>query len=188
MKGVHEARESLALSTRRGVPLILSGILFWTIAGIFGSFLPEKMVLWVYIFGVGLVFPVGILLSLAMKIDIFAKGNPLGALAGILGGMQILFAPIIIMLFFKEPSWVPFALGVLNGAHFLPYSWVYGSKTYIFQSVATTVVSTLSGLLFINDSFTVTPFSIVVVFIISAGCLLKEAKTDQVLAKGKASV
>lgn len=45
----------------------------------------------------------------------------------------------------------------------LPYSWAYGSKTYIFQSVATTVVATLSGLLFINAAFTVKPLSIAVV-------------------------
>jgi hypothetical protein len=183
MKNIQQAKHELALSTKRGFPLVLSGLLFWTIAGVLGFFLPEEMTLWVYIFGVGLVFPAGILLSLAMKVDIFAKGNPLGALAGILGGVQILFAPIIIMLFFNEPRWVPFALGVLNGAHFLPYSWVYSSKAYVFQSVATTIVAALSGFLFINSTFVVTPLSIAVVFIISAGFLLKESKRDKFMPK-----
>jgi hypothetical protein len=178
MNGVQEARKALALSTKRGVPLIFAGLLFWFVAGISGLVLPESMVVWVYIFGIGVVFPIGVLISMLFKIDIFAKGNPLGVLAGIVGRMQVFFAPIIIMLFFKDPRWIPFTLGVLNGAHFLPYTWIYNSKTYLFDSITTTIVATGIGAIFINTTIKFTPFTIAAVFLVSILGLLSESKFD----------
>jgi hypothetical protein len=29
------------------------------------------------------------------------------------------------MIVLHQPYWVPFAIGVLAGAHFLPYVWIY---------------------------------------------------------------
>ena len=156
----------------------MAGLLFWLAAGGSAFFLPEEAVVWVYVFGVGVVFPLGILLARLMNIDIFAKGNPLGALAGIIGGVQILFAPIVILLVFREPQWLPFVLGVLNGAHFLPYVWVYDSKTYLFHSVAVTGVAAVTGAVYMSSAFTITPFAIAVVFAITLIGLYAESRKD----------
>ncbi|MCY9669720.1 hypothetical protein M5X11_33220 [Paenibacillus alginolyticus] len=184
MNSVQDAKKNLALSTKRGIPLIISGILFWILAGVCGSLFPQSMVLWVYIFGVGLVFPIGILIAKIMKIDIIAKGNPLGNLAATIGSMQILFAPIIITLYFHEPAWIPFVLGVLNGAHFLPYVWVYNSKTYLLLSLATVVVATVIGLGFLKETFLSTPFCIAAIYLVSAFGLRKECSNDLSILKG----
>jgi hypothetical protein len=37
MTSVREAKKTLAVSTKRGLPLIMGGILFWIIAGVCGS-------------------------------------------------------------------------------------------------------------------------------------------------------
>jgi hypothetical protein len=181
MNSVKEARHTLSLSTKRGLPLILAGLLFWLVAGLSGFILPEKVVVWVYIFGVGVVFPLGILIAAILKIDIFAKGNPLGLLSGTIGGMQILFGPIIIMLYFESPQWIPFALGVLNGAHFLPYAWIYNSKTYLIHSIMTTVVAAGVGVAFLGSTFIVTPLAIAVIFVICIFGLLSESKRDMAI-------
>lgn len=178
MDNVKQAKLALARSTKRGLPLVSAGFLFWIVSGVCGIVLPLTIVQWVYVFGVGVVFPIGLLISFILKIDIFAKGNPLGVLAGIIGGMQILFAPIIIMLVFKEPSWIPFALGVLNGAHFLPYAWIYNSKTYLFHSLATTLVSAIVGAIFIKTTFALTPFAVAFIFLVSLIGLFGESKHD----------
>ena len=178
LDSVLQAKRALARSTKRGFPVILAGLLFWLAAGGSAFFLPEEAVVWVYVFGVGVVFPLGILLARLMNIDIFAKGNPLGALAGIIGGVQILFAPIVILLVFREPQWLPFVLGVLNGAHFLPYVWVYDSKTYLFHSVAVTGVAAVTGAVYMSSAFTITPFAIAVVFAITLIGLYAESRKD----------
>ena len=75
---VQEARQALAVTTKRGIPLIMAGVLFWMFAGISQWIFSDSMVPWVYVYGVGVVFPLGIFLASLMKIDIFAKDNPLG--------------------------------------------------------------------------------------------------------------
>lgn len=178
LNSIKEIKRDLMRTTKRGIPLILAGLLFWGVVGLLGIILPERVTVWGYIFGIGAVFPIGILISTILKIDIFAKGNPLGVLAGIVGGTQILFAPIIIMLLFKSPAWIPFTLGVLNGAHFLPYAWIYNSKTYLFHSVATTIVASIIGSIFLADTFIITPFCIAGMFVICIFGLLAEGKSD----------
>lgn len=178
MDGVYQAKQALARSTKRGFPVILSGLLFWLAAGGAAFFLPEEAIVWVYVFGVGVVFPLGILLARLMNIDLFAKGNPLGPLAGVIGAVQILFVPIVLMLVYYEPRWLPFVLGVLNGAHFLPYVWVYNSKTYLFHSVATTGIATVVGVAYMTSTFTVTPFAVAAVFVITLIGLWMESGKD----------
>lgn len=178
MNNVQETKIALALSTKRGIPLILAGILFWVIAGVSGAFLPQRIAVFVYLFGVGLVFPLGILISKIMKIDLFANENPLGALAGLIAGMQVLFAPIIIMLYFLEPDGIPFALGVLTGAHFLPYTWIYNSKAYLFLSISTVITASIVGTIFQNAAFVLTPFAIAVIYILTVVGLWKESGND----------
>ena len=43
-----------------------------------GFVLSEKQVVWVYLIGMGCVFPFGLMIAAILKIDMFAKGNPLG--------------------------------------------------------------------------------------------------------------
>ena len=43
-----------------------------------GFVLSEKQVVWVYLIGMGCVFPFGLMIGAILKIDMFAKGNPLG--------------------------------------------------------------------------------------------------------------
>ncbi|EJV70395.1 hypothetical protein IEM_00928 [Bacillus cereus BAG6O-2] len=75
---VSEAKKDLAQKTKRGFPVVLAGFLFWIIASITGVVLSEKQVVWVYLIGMGCVFPFGLMLAAILKIDMFAKGNPLG--------------------------------------------------------------------------------------------------------------
>ena len=44
------------------------------------------------------------------------------------------------LVFSFAPEWAPFALAVLFGSHFLPYTWLYRSAGYGFLAVATTLV------------------------------------------------
>lgn len=99
-----------------------------------------------YLIGAGMLFPLGIFVSNLFKIDFVAKGNPLANIAGVVGGMQILFAPILILIFMEKIEWLPFFVAVLTGTHFLPFSALYNSASYIFQSVAVIICSPSIGL------------------------------------------
>jgi hypothetical protein len=170
-----ELSTGLASSSKRGLPMIFTGVLFWLVAGLAG-FLDHAITVWVYLYGIGVIFPVGILVAKLMKLDMLAADNPLAVLSGVVGGMQILFAPVILLILFQLPDYIPFAVGVLTGAHFLPFAVIYKSKAYIFQSIATVAGAAFTGFVFHEITFLITPFTLMAVYIITCLWLVKENK------------
>ena len=144
---VSEAKKDLAIKTKRGLPIILAGVLFWIVMSIMGFVLSEKQVVWVYLIGMGCVFPFGLMIAAILKIDMFAKGNPLGVLAGLIGGINVLNIPLVLLAYFQFPEWLPFVVAMLIGVHFIPYVWIYESKSYGLLSVGTVFVTSVCGIL-----------------------------------------
>ncbi|PGM90813.1 DUF7010 family protein [Bacillus cereus] len=179
---ISEAKRDLAQKTKKGFPVIIAGLLFWIVASITGVLLSEKQVVWVYLIGMGCVFPFGLMLAAILKIDMFAKGNPLGTLAGIIGGINVLNIPFVLLAYFQFPEWLPFVVAMLIGVHFLPYVWIYESKSYGFLSVGTVLVTSVSGIIFAEKGFIVIPIAVTVVYfitLISVSLENKKAENDQ---------
>ncbi len=130
-------REDLAARSGRGVPTIAAGAGLWTTFGVTGLVLSDVGVLAVFcLAGAGLLWPFSLLIARAQRLDPFARGNPLGQLAGLLGAVQILFIPVMIGVYRLDPGSVPWTLAVLVGAHLLPFAWVYSSRAYLCCSLA----------------------------------------------------
>ncbi|EJS06017.1 hypothetical protein IKO_02673 [Bacillus cereus VDM034] len=179
---ISEARRDLAQKTKKGFPVILAGLLLWSIASITGVFLSEKQVVWVYLIGMGCVFPFGLMLAAVLKIDMFAKGNPLGTLAGVIGGINVLNIPFVLLAYFQFPEWLPFVVAMLIGVHFVPYVWIYESKSYGLLSVGTVLVTSVCGILFAEKGFIVIPMAVTVIYfitLISLSIENKKAENDQ---------
>ncbi len=89
------------------------------------------------------------MIAAILKIDMFAKGNPLGGvLAGLIGGINVLNIPLVLLAYFQFPEWLPFVVAMLIGVHFIPYVWIYESKSYGLLSVGTVFVTSVCGILF----------------------------------------
>ena len=171
-----ELRMELSAEAGKGYPMFIAGVIFWLLMGVGGFFVPQQIMVWVYLFGIGLVLPLGILVSKVIHVNFLATHNPLSTIGGLVGGIQIFFAPIIILVAYQQPDWIPFIIGVLTGAHFLPYVAIYQSKAYIFQTVATVVAASLIGFGLMDQAYLLIPFSLVIVYSITLFWLLKEAK------------
>ncbi|MFK4292801.1 hypothetical protein ABH955_000340 [Bacillus sp. RC240] len=179
---ISEAKRDLAQKTKKGFPVIIAGLLFWIVASITGVLLSERQVVWVYLIGMGCVFPFGLMIAAILKIDMFAKGNPLGTLAGVIGGINVLNIPFVLLAYFQFPEWLPFVVAMLIGVHFLPYVWIYESKSYGFLSVGTVLVTSVCGILFAGKGFIVIPMAVTVVYfitLISVSLENKKAENDQ---------
>ncbi|MBM6648378.1 hypothetical protein [Bacillus sp. RIT 809] len=173
---ISEAKRDLAQKTKKGFPVIIAGLLFWIVASITGVLLSEKQVVWVYLIGMGCVFPCGLMIAAILKIDMFAKGNPLGTLAGLIGGINVLNIPFVLLAYFQFPEWLPFVVAMLIGVHFVPYVWIYESKSYGLLSVGTVLVTSVCGILFAEKGFTVIPLAVTVVYFITLISLSIENK------------
>ncbi len=177
---INEAKHDVARRSRRGITTIRAGVVLWTTFGVLGMVLPPSPHrALIYLFGAGMVLPIGMLLAALLKIDLFANGNPLGRLGGVLGGLQLLFIPLMIGAYGATPHAVPWYLGVLVGAHFLPFMWVFNSYAYLFCALATTAVAGLSGLVLPHLTFVVTPFAVAGVLLITVVLLMREIAADE---------
>nr|WP_078544614.1 hypothetical protein [Litchfieldia alkalitelluris] len=155
--------------------MIIVGIFFWLVVGLLSFFnLHIKMHGLLVFIGISMIFPLGMIVSKMMKIDMMAKDNPLSALAGLLGAMQLFFTPILMVIFIDETQLLPFFVAVLTGAHFFPFAWLYKSKAYIFQTVAIIVWAIIFGFIFNSYLFTIFPFILSAVYLITSLWLTKE--------------
>jgi hypothetical protein len=171
-----ELSMELSAEAGKGYPMFIAGIIFWLMMGVGGLFVPQQIMVWVYLFGIGLVLPLGILVSKVVHVNFLATHNPLSTIGGLVGGIQICFAPIIILIAYQQPDWIPFVVGVLTGAHFLPYAAIYQSKGYIFQTVATVLAASVIGFGWMDQAYLLIPFSLIIVYSITLVWLMKEAK------------
>lgn len=170
-----ELRDDLCQKTGRGLNAIVAGIFLWATFTVFGLFVDDAKVLaLVYVFGAGVLFPLSLLVARLMRLDPFAQGNPMGVLAGLLGTVQVLFIPLMIGATIVVPDMVPWFLAVLVGAHFLPFSWVYASRTYIVVAIFMSLSAGAIAWLLPGVVAIAVPATVTILLIIAALLLRKE--------------
>lgn len=179
------AKMRYASMTGRGINNIIAGVLLWGALGLLGLILPETPFIssqWhkaiIYLLGAGLLFPLGLLVGHLMQLDTFAKGHPMAKLSGFVGGMQVLFIPIMLGAYFTSPEHVPWYLASLVGAHFLPFYWVYDSKAYLFGSISLVIVAAWGGFAMLQHSFVIVPFGVMLVLAGMAAHLRRANEQD----------
>lgn len=172
-------KRDIATRSRRGLPNILAGAGLWATFGVLGAVLPDTpQRALIYLCGAGMLLPLGMLVAAIMRVDLFAKGNPLAVLGGYLGGLQMLFIPLMAGAYTATPSFVPWYMGVLVGAHFLPFAWLYDSRAYLIGAIGTTVAAALSGWLLPAATYLVTPFAVTLLLLVMALLLRSEIAAD----------
>ena len=169
----------LSMEAQKGSPMFLAGIVFWSLALIAKFILPESVLVWYYLFGIGCVFPLGILIARLMKVNFLASENPLSVFGGLAGGIQIFFAPLIILIALNQPEWIPFVVGILTGAHFLPFMAIYNSRAYLFQTIATAGAVSIIGFTMMEQAYLYIPIALIIVYATTYGLLRRECRLEQ---------
>lgn len=173
-------RQDLRARTARGSSALLGGIGLWIAFAILGLVLPagpDRAL--IYLFGAGALFPLSLLIARLRGLDPWAQDNPLGTLAGMLGAVQLLYIPVMLGVFFLAPGAVPWFLGVLVGAHLLPFVWVYGGSGYLVAAVGTAAVAGLTGWIVPEHAYTATPLAVAAVLAVAAALVHREGRTDR---------
>lgn len=172
---LEQLKNHLIQDAKKGYPIFIAGALYWLVMGILGFFLEGKMLALCYLLGAGSIFPLGILLSQMLKVNIFSK-NPLGTLGGIVGGIQAFYLPLWIVIYMENYELIPMAIGLLAGSHFLPYVWIYKSKTYLLLTIAMAVISFCLGYVFIEMAFSLLPFLLTIAYLVTSFSLAAETR------------
>ena len=146
---LNELIKDCANRQKKGLHFIISSIVIWLlILGVHLTNLTieQKDILTFCCSAV--LFPLAWMLSKALKIDFEGKGNPLTK-AGILFSVnQMLYILIAMWTLAAVPEKMLMVYAMIFGAHLMPFSWLYQSKSYLVFSIAVPILSLIVGLFY----------------------------------------
>lgn len=177
---LEKMRLDFAMKQKKGLHFILASIVIWSIILLIHKTslsVFEKNLLTFY--STAFLMPLAFIISKFIKIDFYCKGHPL-KYAGILFSVnQILYLPIAMWIAIAVPDKLVMVLGIIFGAHLLPFSWLYKSKTYLLLSIIIPIVVLVIG---IKCPQFIVAIIMVLLEIIFSLCLILE-----ISSKGKVS-
>ena len=177
---LEQLQTDIILTAKKGFPILLSGAIVFLLFTFLPFVFPMKTVYLIWIFGLSVIFPFGILLSKIVNVNVLVTDNPIGTLGGIVAAPQAFFIPVFIIVYMHIPEYLPFTIGLLGGAHFLPYMWIYKSKAYLFVTLTTCISSLILGGFFVELAFTLVPLAISIAYGIGVLLIFRELKANPV--------
>lgn len=89
--------------------------------------------------------PLSFLISKMIKVDFQNKSDPLTNLGVLFSINQILYLLIAMWIYPTIPEKMLMVIAIIFGAHLMPYSWLYKSKSYFVLSIVIPIVALVVG-------------------------------------------
>lgn len=164
---------------KKGAPFMMASVVIWILVTITRMLPVDVMTRNLYTFYCpGLLLPCVLIFSKIIGAHVFKnRNNPFNKLGFINTANQMLYLLIVMWAFNQKPDAMLMLFAMVFGAHLLPFSWLYDSKTYLVMSVITTFGSMLIS--FFADEVYVGSFMIVCQIIMSVLLLVECKKLDR---------
>ncbi len=174
MKELNELIRDCALRQKKGLHFILTSVLIWAlILIVFLTPLTIEQKNLITFCCSAVLFPAAWVLAKVLHIDFEGKGNPLTR-AGILFSVnQMLYILIAMWVFAAVPGKMLMVYAMIFGAHLMPFSWLYRSKSYLVFSIVIPILALIVGLM--CPSYVLAAL-MVVIEAVFACCLHRECK------------
>ena len=136
-----ELKTEAMILQKKGLPFMMASVVIWSAVTIVRTLPVDIMTKNLYTFYCpGLLIPCVIVFSLMIGARPFAKrSNPFNKLGLINTMNQMLYLLIVMWAFNQKPEAMLMLFAMVFGAHLLPFSWLYESKTYFVTSIVTTL-------------------------------------------------
>jgi fumarate reductase subunit D len=171
---LNELIKDCACRQKKGLHFILTSILIWAmICAVHLTDMPIDTKNLITFCCSAVLFPLAWMLSKVLKIDFEGKGNPLTK-AGILFSInQMLYILIVMWVYAAVPEKMVMVYAMVFGAHLMPFSWLYDSRSYMVFSIVVPILSLIVGLIY--PPAVLAALMIVIEAVFSA-CLFQECK------------
>lgn len=171
---LNELIKDCARRQKKGLHFILTSILIWAmICAVHLTDMPIDTKNLITFCCSAVLFPMAWMLSKVLKIDFEGKGNPLTK-AGILFSInQMLYILIVMWVYAAVPEKMVMVYAMVFGAHLMPFSWLYDSRSYMVFSIVVPILSLIVGLIY--PPAVLAALMIVIEAVFSA-CLFQECK------------
>ena len=179
-----ELKKEAMVLQKKGLPFMMASVVIWTAVTIVRSLPVDIMTKNLYTFYCpGLLIPCVLIFSLIIGARPFSKrNNPFNKLGLINTMNQMLYLLIVMWAFNQKPEAMLMLFAMVFGAHLLPFSWLYESKTYLVMSLVTTIGSLLISI-FLPEVY-VGIFMIVCQIVMSVLLLIECRKLDRENVRG----
>jgi len=184
-KTLVQLQDEIIGSAKRGYPILVSAAGFFLLMGTLAGILPTRVLGLAWIFGMMVIFPVGVALGRLAGARVMTTDNPLGTLGGLVAGTQAFFIPVFIVVYQFVPQYLPLAVGLLGGAHFLPYAWIYRSRAYVFVTVGTGLSALVLGTAFVSQAYVTVPLAMATAFAIAVLWIRRENRNFEAHITGR---
>jgi len=138
---LEEHRLDCAIKQKKGLHFILASIIIW--CAVLAVQLTDVPILTknLYTFCcTAPLLPLAFFISKIIRVDFQNKGNPLTSLGVLFSINQILYLLIAMWVYPTVPEKMLMVIAMIFGAHLLPYSWLYKSKSYMALSVIIPII------------------------------------------------
>ena len=171
---LNELIKDCACRQKKGLHFILTSILIWAmICVVHLTDMPIDTKNLITFCCSAVLFPLAWMLSKVLKIDFEGKGNPLTK-AGILFSInQMLYILIVMWVYAAVPEKMVMVYAMVFGAHLMPFSWLYDSRSYMVFSIVVPILSLIVGLIYPPAVLAALMIVIEAVFSV---CLFQECK------------
>lgn len=144
-----ELRNDCAKKQKKGLHFILASVIIWTaVLCVHLTDLPIITKNLLTFCCTAPLMPIAFLISKVIKVDFQNKDNPLTKLGILFSVNQILYLLIAMWVYPTVPDKMTMVLAMIFGAHLMPFSWLYQSKSYLALSIIIPIAALLVGLYF----------------------------------------
>ncbi|MBR2548983.1 MAG: hypothetical protein IKE92_03060 [Clostridiales bacterium] len=163
---------------KKGAPFMMASVVIWTLVTITRALPVDLMTKNLYTFYCPvMLLPCVLLFSKMIGAHVFRnRKNPFNKLGFLNTANQMLYLLIVMWAFNQKPDAMLMLFAMVFGAHLLPFSWLYESRTYLVMSLVTTFGSMIISI-FATEVY-VGIFMIICQIVMSALLLLECRKLD----------
>jgi hypothetical protein len=175
---LEELRLDCAVKQKKGLHFIVASVVIWCAILVVQlldiSILSKNLLVFCC---TAPLLPLAYFVSKIIRVDFQNKDNPLTNLGILFSVNQMLYLLIAMWVFPTVPEKMLMVIVMIFGAHLLPYSWLYKSKTYMVLSVIIPIAALIIGL---NFQPYILAIMMIVIEIIFSICLVIENKKIEV--------
>ncbi|MDD7793299.1 DUF7010 family protein [Clostridium sp. 'White wine YQ'] len=143
---LEELREDCSIKQKKGLHFIIASVFIWgALLFIHLSSLPILTKNLLTFCCTAPLLPLAFFVSKIIKVDFQNKDNPLTKLGVLFSLNQILYLLIAMWVYPTVPEKMLMVIAMIFGAHLLPYSWLYKSKSYMIFSIIIPIIALILG-------------------------------------------
>lgn len=146
---IEELRNDCIKKQKKGLHIIIASVIIWI--AVLCVHLSSMPILTKNLFTfccTAPLLPISFIISKIIKIDFQNKDNPLTKVGVLFSVNQILYLLIAMWIYPTIPDKMLMVIAMIFGAHLMPYSWLYKSKSYFIFSIIIPIAVLVIGLNF----------------------------------------